>query len=482
MAGGFIAFRCCNFENTAEREQFRELSNKLRMEFSDSEDFCLFIGNYNIYDCEFDSILVKQDAIIAVEFKNYGGKVIANENDNWTADNAVIRGGSRKTVYQQARVNHVALRNGLKDAGLNPKWIKDIPTLIVFNHSIKLDNRLSNKVKSWLYITDNDHFVEKVSDITCKSTDMTNLDIINLAILLNLNNFIDKELSSFEIKDKDEGKNSYTINESQSDFIQERTITTLANKSFEGLNKNAVIDLYKALNSYDRYTPNHIYNLRSNQVFVFGTDTKGSQKYGASGIASKKFGARMGVTSGPTGMCYALPTKGFSINDLSLAVEKFILYARSNNQYSYMVTPVGCGHAGHNADVIAPLFKDCLFMDNVWLPEVFIEIYKMYATAAIEEKHFISDNNDKNVFTYYSPEVHDIIRLLIKEQIPFNQNGGFRLTDEGNAVIAEAELGIESEKVVFLPFNSQSELAFKNAGYEIMDVDTYLKNKKEEKG
>lgn len=479
MTGGFIAFRCCNFENTAEREQFRELSNKLRMEFSNSEDFCLFIGNYNIYDCEFDSILIKQDAIVAVEFKNYGGKVIANENGNWTADDVVIRGGSNKTVYQQARINHVALRNGLKEIGLNPKWIKDIPTLIVFNQSIKLDNQLSSKVKSWLYITDNDHFIEKINDITCKSTDMTNLDIINLAISLNLNSFIDKELSSFEIKDKNDGKDSLTVDETPSNFIRDRTITVLDNQSFDGLNNNDDIDFYKELNSYDKYTPNHIYDLRPNQIFVFGTDTKGSQKYGASGIASKRFGAHIGVTNGPTGMCYALPTKGSSINDLSMAVEKFISYAHSNNQYTYMVTPIGCGHAGHSADVIAPLFKDCLLMDNVWLPDVFIQVYRKSVILAMEGKHLTVDNNKyRNVLTYYSPKVHDIVRLLIEKQIPFNQNGGFSLIDEENAVIAKAELGIASEKVVFFPFNSQSELAFKNAGYKIMDVETYLNNKK----
>ena len=99
MAGGFIAFRCTNFENTTEREQFRLLCNTLKEKYKNTDDFCLLIANYNIYDSEFDSILIKNDAIIAIEFKNYGGKIIATENGEWTSDGNIIKGGSRKTRY-----------------------------------------------------------------------------------------------------------------------------------------------------------------------------------------------------------------------------------------------------------------------------------------------------------------------------------------------------------------------------------------------
>ena len=54
---------------------------------------------------------------------------------------------------------------------------------------------------------------------------------------------------------------------------------------------------------------------------------------------------------------------------------------------------------------------------------------------------------------------------------------GFYLKDEEDIVIAEAELGIESEKIVFFPFNSQSELTFKNQGYKICTPEEYLNTK-----
>lgn len=100
--GGLLAFRVGNFDTTAEREQFRFLCERLKAHYEDSNEFCVFAGNYNI-GCELDALFIKKDAIISIEFKNYGGKVVANENGEWTCNGKIIKGGSRKTVLQQAR-------------------------------------------------------------------------------------------------------------------------------------------------------------------------------------------------------------------------------------------------------------------------------------------------------------------------------------------------------------------------------------------
>lgn len=194
--GGLLAFRVGNFDNTAEREQFRFLCSKLSEHYENSNEFCVFAGNYNI-GCELDALSIKKDAIIVIEFKNYGGKIVANENGEWTADGVTIKGGSRKTVLQQARINHSVVKKEFKALGIEAKQIKDVPTLIVFHQPIStLDNNLSATNKSWLYITDDNHFIEKLDDITCKKTDLTPLDIVNIAELLNLNPFYLEEFSN----------------------------------------------------------------------------------------------------------------------------------------------------------------------------------------------------------------------------------------------------------------------------------------------
>jgi len=396
MKGGFLAFRCSNYETTAEREQFRLLCKKMKSKYFNSDHFYLLVANYNIFDSELDAIVIKHDAIVAIEFKNYGGNIVATENGDWTANGIAIKGGSRKTVYQQARINHASLKNGLRDLGINNDWIRNIPTLIVFNQPIILENKLSGIVQSWLKITDNAHFIDKIEDITNNTANLSNMDIIDLAISLNLNSFIVPELSSisFAIEAKIQEEKEQDVQESEVPASQPDIQVTehyLEREKETAIKQKEITEILK---TYDRFTPNHIFALRTNQIFVFGTDKKGSQKYGASGLAAKKFGAQIGVIDGKTGECYALPTKGFSISDLSNAVSRFKDFVDTNMQFSYLVTPVGCGHAGFNASEVAKLFEPFISYENVMLPHLFIEEYISMIMKGGETSTFKSDSSE----------------------------------------------------------------------------------------
>lgn len=194
----FIAFKISDYEHTAEREQYRTICNLLCSKYEASNALCIFIANYNIFDCELDGILIKSDAIISIEFKNYGGEIRAAENGHWTTtDGTIIKGGSRKSVYQQAKLNHVALKNGLKEGRILPnRMLKDIPSLVVFSQPIILQNRLSERVKSWLHICDSNNFIEKVEDITSANFFLSNEQILGLIPKLGLlNEFIDSRFS-----------------------------------------------------------------------------------------------------------------------------------------------------------------------------------------------------------------------------------------------------------------------------------------------
>ena len=473
MKGGFIAFRCSNYETTAEREQFRLLCKKMKSKYFKSEHFYLLVANYNIFDSELDAIVIKHDAIVAIEFKNYGGNIVATENGDWTANGVAIKGGSRKTVYQQARINHASIKNGLRDLGVNNDWIRNIPTLIVFNQPIILENKLSNKVQSWLHITDNAHFIDKIEDITNNTANLSNMDIIDLAISLNLSPFIVPELSSISfdnevntIEEKDPIVQKSEVPASQSDnLITEQPIECEDNSK---LNQNPSIDILK---KYDRFTPNHIFTLRPHQIFVFGTDKKGSQKYGASGIAAKRFGAQIGVVEGKTGDCYALPTKGFSLSELGNAVSRFKEFVDANMQLSYLITPVGCGHAGFNVSEVAKLFEPFISYENVMLPHLFIDEY----LKSFEEDNCILYNTTKSGDSGNENELFEILKSILKKKgISYNSSGSFILKDKENNVIAEAELGSVEGKIVFSPYNIQSQIVFKNNGYSIYSPEEYI--------
>ena len=228
--GGLLAFRVGNYDNTAEREQFRFLCGQLKAHYENLEDFCVFVGNYNI-GCELDALFIKKDAIISIEFKNYCGKVVANENGEWTCDGKTIKGGSRKTVLQQARINHSTVKKELKVLGVEKKQIKDVPHLIIFHQPIELENNLSATNKSWLHITDDAHFIEKLDDITCPKTDLNPLAIVNLAELLNLNSYYLTEFSNASYESQAPKENKKEIFEGIKKDVQKLSKDALSEAS-----------------------------------------------------------------------------------------------------------------------------------------------------------------------------------------------------------------------------------------------------------
>lgn len=55
---------------------------------------------------EIDALLITTGGIRLLEFKNWGGTIIARENGAWTSDNLIIEGGARgKTPFTQIRLN-----------------------------------------------------------------------------------------------------------------------------------------------------------------------------------------------------------------------------------------------------------------------------------------------------------------------------------------------------------------------------------------
>lgn len=100
------------------------------------------------------------------------------------------------------------------------------------------------------------------------------------------------------------------------------------------------------------------------QIFVFGSNLAGIHGAGAAKAARLFHGAQYEVPVGPAGMSYAIPTKGFNFECLSLEqikvrVDQFVEYTKKHSELQFFVTRVGCGLAGNYDSDIAPMFKDC---------------------------------------------------------------------------------------------------------------------------
>jgi hypothetical protein len=125
-----------------------------------------------------------------------------------------------------------------------------------------------------------------------------------------------------------------------------------------------------------RTTPDNITKLEPNQVFVFGSNQAGRHGKGAA-KAALGWGAKWGQAEGLQGKTYGIPTKDayikntLSLGSIKLYVDRFIEFAKSRPELTFLVTEIGCGLAGLSVKEVAPLFKSAVEVNNIWLPERF---------------------------------------------------------------------------------------------------------------
>lgn len=121
-----------------------------------------------------------------------------------------------------------------------------------------------------------------------------------------------------------------------------------------------------------RTTPDHISELRENEIFVFGSNKRGAHGAGAAAFAVRKFGAKMGQGDGLQGQSYAISTME-GLLETARNVKRFLRFAEEHQELRFYVTPIGCGIAGYSPLQIAPLFEKALVLPNVFLPRSFWE-------------------------------------------------------------------------------------------------------------
>lgn len=121
----------------------------------------------------------------------------------------------------------------------------------------------------------------------------------------------------------------------------------------------------------------HIDSLKSEDIFVFGSNKFGQHHGGAARYAYEHFGAEWGVGEGITGQCYALPTMEGE-KELAEAVQRFTRWAEEDQEHNFQVTAVGCGIAGYTVEDVAPLFYEAAALPNVYLPQCFWDIIDTY--------------------------------------------------------------------------------------------------------
>ena len=123
-----------------------------------------------------------------------------------------------------------------------------------------------------------------------------------------------------------------------------------------------------------RVSPQWITTLADDEIFVFGSNLEGLHGGGAALLAYERFGAIWGQGTGLQGKSYGIPTMHGGIDAIAPYVDEFIAFAREHRELKFLVTEIGCGIAGFTVEEMAPLFKDAMDEENIYLPQRFIKI------------------------------------------------------------------------------------------------------------
>ena len=152
---GLSIYKVSDYNHIAEQAQFDSICELLQQTYGDSQDECVLVGNYNIEGVELDALLITPGGIRILEFKNWGGNILARENGSWKSDEMIIEGGSgKKTPFEQIRLNKSRVTKGLVNLlGINPQIIS--AAIIFWQDSVIDDSQISGTVKLWLTICDN---------------------------------------------------------------------------------------------------------------------------------------------------------------------------------------------------------------------------------------------------------------------------------------------------------------------------------------
>lgn len=92
---GFNVTLNFRYSNTHENRFWNNLVSALNKEFADSDEQVVLIGNLLAEGREIDALLIKEDALVVIDFKDYGGELTISENEPWTISGTIIN-SSRK--------------------------------------------------------------------------------------------------------------------------------------------------------------------------------------------------------------------------------------------------------------------------------------------------------------------------------------------------------------------------------------------------
>ena len=206
-------YKISEFNHVAKIKLFDEVCKLLADRFGGEFQDGIIVGNYCVEGVEIDAIVITQYGVVAFEFKDGGGNVVAREVEEWMLNERTMAGGAYgKSPLVQARMVRNRLESALKklfcvptiigetsvDAAVVKTSVAEVTKIDVTNVSVVVvfsnpsaidDSALSDATKKWLAVCDKNHLADIVDKQVC-GTQVFSVDYIrNLPNLLHITQF-----------------------------------------------------------------------------------------------------------------------------------------------------------------------------------------------------------------------------------------------------------------------------------------------------
>ncbi|EGR3176994.1 AAA family ATPase [Vibrio parahaemolyticus] len=176
----FFAYRAAPFEFTHENKVFNRLYDLLYQAWGNRDESLHLIGNVYVAGRPVDALVIKHNAIVVIDFKDYGGEIAFSENGRWMAGDVTVKGGGSVNPYQQIRNNKFSLLNYLQEQVTfqSEPNLGHIAGLCLFHQDIHFDEKqLPSGISRWFHVTDVVHSVRTLESLASPAINLAPLEI-----------------------------------------------------------------------------------------------------------------------------------------------------------------------------------------------------------------------------------------------------------------------------------------------------------------
>lgn len=229
---GLKAFRGNQFEHTHENKAFDCLFDLLDAHCTATAQDWLLLGNFYIGSRELDAMVVKPNAIIIIDFKDFSGSLQFSESGSWLIHPAnggqptQVKGGASVNPLAQLRLNKKAVMDFLSrnfpELNNTCNW-GHAAALVAFHGDVNFDSgTIPGSIKPWFYISDMSHVVRDLEAIVSREIRFSSENMDRLISQLGLATFIPagsidtRKLASTE---NDSGHQPHQLTRSQSQAL-----------------------------------------------------------------------------------------------------------------------------------------------------------------------------------------------------------------------------------------------------------------------